>query len=94
MLTKLELSNFKSHRHTEFNFDDSRLQAIVGQNSSGKTSVLQALNYLSQLSTVKIAAYEKYVQYHDALTEFAAEIGANNVTSLEIVNKQFSKCRL
>jgi AAA15 family ATPase/GTPase len=82
MLTKLELRNFKSHRHTEFNFDDSRLQAIVGQNSSGKTSVLQALNYLSQLSIVKLAAYEKYDEYHDALTELAAEIGINNVTYL------------
>jgi predicted ATPase len=53
MLRKLELQNFKSHHHTQFNFDDSRLQAIVGQNSSGKTSVLQALSYLRDLSTVK-----------------------------------------
>jgi predicted ATP-dependent endonuclease of OLD family len=48
MLKKLELRNFKSHRHTQLNFDDSRLQAIVGQNSSGKTSILQSLHLLSQ----------------------------------------------
>ena len=48
MLKKLTLHNFKSHRRTEFNFDDSRLQAIVGQNSSGKTSVLQSIYFLSQ----------------------------------------------
>jgi predicted ATPase len=52
MLKKLELRNFKSHRHTQFNFDDSRLQAIVGQNSAGKTSVLQSLYYLSCLSNL------------------------------------------
>jgi predicted ATPase len=52
MLKQLELHNFKSHRHTQFNFDDSRLQAIVGQNSAGKTSVLQSLYYLSCLSNL------------------------------------------
>jgi predicted ATPase len=50
MLKKLELHNFKSHHHTQLDFNDSRLQAIVGQNSSGKTSVLQSLYWLSQLS--------------------------------------------
>jgi Fe-S cluster assembly ATPase SufC len=49
MLTNVKLINFKSHRDTELNFDDSRLHALVGQNSSGKTSILQGLAYLSQL---------------------------------------------
>jgi predicted ATPase len=43
MIESLELENFKSHRHTEFHFDSSRLHAIVGQNGSGKTSTLQSL---------------------------------------------------
>jgi predicted ATPase len=50
MLKKLELRNFKSHHQTQFDFNDSRLQAIIGQNSSGKTSVLQSLYYLSRFS--------------------------------------------
>jgi predicted ATPase len=50
MLKKLELHNFKSHRHTQFDFDDSRLQAIVGQNSAGKTSVLQAVYHFTELA--------------------------------------------
>lgn len=50
MLEKIELRNFKSHRLTQLNLDDSRLHALVGQNSSGKTSVLQALYYLSRLA--------------------------------------------
>jgi predicted ATP-dependent endonuclease of OLD family len=40
MIEQVKLHNFKSHRSTELNFDDSRLHALVGQNSSGKTSVL------------------------------------------------------
>jgi predicted ATPase len=43
MIESLTLQNFKSHRCTKFNFDSSRLHAIVGQNGSGKTSTLQAL---------------------------------------------------
>jgi predicted ATPase len=49
MLKNLELHNFKSHRDTKIEFDDSRLHALVGQNSSGKTSVLQALYYLAKI---------------------------------------------
>ncbi|MEM8641384.1 MAG: ATP-binding protein [Cyanobacteria bacterium P01_G01_bin.54] len=49
MITEVILENFKSHRHTQLKFDDSRLHAIVGQNSSGKTSVLQAIYYWSKV---------------------------------------------
>ncbi len=52
MIEQVELHNFKSHRSTKLNFDDSRLHALVGQNSSGKTSVLQALYFLCQLTTL------------------------------------------
>ncbi|MEM9219217.1 MAG: AAA family ATPase [Cyanobacteria bacterium P01_F01_bin.150] len=49
MLKTLELNNFKSHQSTKLTFDGSRLHALVGGNSSGKTSVLQALNYFGEL---------------------------------------------
>jgi AAA15 family ATPase/GTPase len=73
MLRKLELQNFKSHHCTQFNFDDSRLQAIVGQNSSGKTSVLQALSCLKYLSIVQGTRTSKD-------RETITTIGENNVT--------------
>ena len=77
MLTKLELRNFKSHRHTIFNFDESRLQAIVGQNSSGKTSLLQSLIYLGQLSELKLRDFN---EYQKKASELATSIGAVNTT--------------
>ena len=49
MLNTISLENFKSHRQTILQLDDSRLHGIVGQNNSGKTSILQAVHYLSQL---------------------------------------------
>jgi predicted ATPase len=77
MIKKLELINFKSHRHTQFHFDDSRLQAIVGKNSSGKTSVLQALSYIRDLLMVK-----EYEHTHEVRKSIAT-IGKNSATNGE-----------
>jgi predicted ATPase len=50
MIENLTLKNFKGHHSTSLNFDESRLHALVGQNGSGKTSVLQALHCLCRLA--------------------------------------------
>lgn len=76
MLEKVELHNFKSHRFTQLSLDDSRLHALVGQNSSGKTSVLQALHYLSQLVN---STFQNVFGYQRA-PEFIATIGQDNLS--------------
>ncbi|MCB9526767.1 MAG: AAA family ATPase, partial [Myxococcales bacterium] len=45
MLKRLKLTNFKGHRSSELWFD--RLSLLVGENASGKSSVLLALELLS-----------------------------------------------
>jgi predicted ATPase len=72
MLQKITLENFKSHQLTELNLDDSRLHALVGQNSSGKTSVLQALHYLCLLAESPF----KDIFKHDRSPQFITTIGA------------------
>jgi len=52
MLSEAHLQNFKSHKNTHLELDHSRLHALVGHNSSGKTSILQALHSLSRLASV------------------------------------------
>ncbi|MCY7385250.1 MAG: AAA family ATPase [Microcoleus sp. CAN_BIN18] len=76
MLQKVKLHNFKSHQDTELNFDNSRLHALVGQNSSGKTSVLQALHYLSRLAN---SSFENIFQQERA-PQFITTIGQNNMS--------------
>ena len=76
MLEKVKLHNFKSHQDTELNFDDSRLHALVGQNSSGKTSVLQALHYLSRLAN---SSFDKIFQ-HERAPQFITTIGQDNMS--------------
>ncbi len=66
MIKTIKLNNFKSHPNTQLDLDDSRLHAVVGQNSSGKTSILQAVHYLSQLAYrpfKKIFGFDRDPQY-------------------------------
>ena len=76
MLEKVELYNFKGHRSTQISLDGSRLHALVGQNSSGKTSILQALHYLSRLAGSPF----KSVFGYQRSPEFITTIGEDNVS--------------
>ncbi|MDF0556928.1 ATP-binding protein [Kamptonema sp. UHCC 0994] len=76
MLEKVKLVNFKSHKSTELNLDSSRLHALVGQNSSGKTSVLQAIHYLSMLTNSDFTN----VFQNERSPEFLTTIGQDNMS--------------
>lgn len=56
MITQVSLDNFKSHQSTALALDASRLHAVVGKNNSGKTTILQAIHYLSQLANRPFSA--------------------------------------
>jgi predicted ATPase len=75
MLEKLILHNFKSHKSTELNFDNSRLHGLVGKNSAGKTTVLQALHNLSRLAA---SPFKNIFQY-DKSPQFLTTIGEKNM---------------
>lgn len=45
-LKNLQLVHFKNHREASFDFTD-KVNAIVGENGSGKTNLLDAIHYLS-----------------------------------------------
>jgi recombinational DNA repair ATPase RecF len=68
MLENVKLQNFKTHHDTELNLDASRLHALVGQNSSGKTSVLEALHYLSRLANSPFKTIFGYQRAPEFLT--------------------------
>lgn len=76
MLKEVILHNFKLHKSTQLSLDNSRLHALVGKNSSGKTSVLQALHYLSWLYN---ASFQEIFQY-ERLSEFITTIGQDNMS--------------
>ncbi|MBD2441150.1 AAA family ATPase [Nostoc sp. FACHB-110] len=78
MLEKVILHNFKSHKFTELSFDNSRLHGLVGKNSAGKTSVLQALHNLSRLAGVD-SSFARIFQY-DKSPQFITTIGERNMS--------------
>ncbi|HEY9798988.1 MAG TPA: AAA family ATPase [Leptolyngbyaceae cyanobacterium] len=78
MLEKVVLHNFKSHKNTELNFDGSRLHGLVGKNSSGKTSILQALHNLSRLANFD-SSFSKIFQY-DKSPQFITTSGQQNMS--------------
>jgi predicted ATPase len=100
MIRKVELNNFKSHKDTQLDF--SNLTVLCGANSSGKSSVIQALlllresfsdkptgefNYLNlQTNSVKIGTAK------DALYQFSVkdEISFGLFTDLESYNWSFT----
>jgi predicted ATPase len=76
MLEKLILHNFKSHKSTELNFDNSRLHGLVGKNSAGKTSVLQALHSLSMLTTSPV----RKIFQHEISPQIITTIGESKMS--------------
>ena len=61
MITKIELTNFKSHAHTVI--EPGRVTALVGPNGAGKSSLLQAAYFLSQLRIeIPEKLYKNYAQ--------------------------------
>jgi predicted ATPase len=80
MLEKLILHNFKSHKSTDFSFDNSRLHGLVGKNSAGKTTALQALyslSMLTHLSSTQIFKNGNLPQFITTMGEKRMSITAN-----------------
>jgi len=74
MITAIALRNFKNYKNTTITFDQSRLHAIVGQNSSGKTSLLQSIDYISQLAHQSFSA----IFQHDRSPDYLVRVGADH----------------
>jgi DNA replication and repair protein RecF len=53
-LKKIELQNFRLHRNTSIEFSD-KLNLIAGGNGQGKTTILEAIYYLSTTKNLNLA---------------------------------------
>lgn len=61
MIEYLELRNFRNHNHIKIRFQYENT-FIEGLNGSGKTSIVEAINYVSTLKSFKMADDESLLQ--------------------------------
>jgi len=71
MLSKIELTNFKSHQAAIFEFD-SLATAIVGPNASGKTNILEAI-YFSFLTKSFRSAKADMISYGEPFAKVSTD---------------------
>jgi len=62
VLKQIELQNFRLHKSTSLEFSD-KLNLIVGGNGQGKTSILEAIYYLSTTKNLNLAADNEAVTF-------------------------------
>ncbi len=84
MITRIELTNFKSHAHTVI--EPGRVTALVGPNGCGKTGVLQAIDCISSLVNkppsqvfTDMLSPDFLVRKHGSEFSVNAELSSDNV---------------
>ncbi len=86
-LRSLKLENFLSHRNTELNFDDEAY-VIVGENASGKTSILRGVFFSLFGKDFSISATERLVNRE--ATRFYVELSFQKGRDLFTVKRGYS----
>lgn len=56
----LTLSHFRNHKNTEITFEPG-VNLLVGPNGQGKTNVVEAIEYVSTLSSHRVAGYQPLI---------------------------------
>jgi len=64
VLKLIELQNFRLHRNTSLEFSE-KLNLIIGGNGQGKTSILEAIYYLSTTKNLNLAADSEAVSFNE-----------------------------
>jgi predicted ATPase len=79
MIKNITLTNFKGHSNTSIDLG-GKITALVGKNGTGKTSVLQALHYMSQLASIDCQTLFQYQRNPQDLVKRNSKTAAIEVT--------------
>ena len=89
MIEYLELTDFRNFRQREFRFSSSDL-VLTGPNGSGKTSVLEALGYLSILRSFRGAGTKELVRIGEKNFTLKCRLAENGVKNTLRVSEDLS----
>jgi len=88
-LTKLNLNNFRNYDHRIFEFCDN-LNIILGDNGTGKTSLLEAIHYLSLTKSFRSHNDSDVVQHSNDYFQIFGNFKNSDLKELT-VNLNYSK---
>lgn len=97
-ITRLSLRHFRNIEHADLEFD-SDLISIVGKNGHGKTSVLEAIGYLSTLRSFRGSKNDELVQNQSQFSDIRCNVTSSVEgfedweTSLRITFEQMDRVR-
>ena len=79
MITRLKTVNFKALHNTDINFCD--FTVLIGNNASGKSSVIQAIDFLITSCKAEFSAFleQRDLEAHDTLSLLSKNI-SNNIS--------------
>jgi DNA replication and repair protein RecF len=88
-LSSLSLRNFRNIVHADIQLD-SHLNFFIGLNGQGKTSILEAVNYLSTLRSFRGAKTDDVINYSSGESFVTSQIRDENWnTDLKVIFKKF-----
>ena len=84
----LTLSHFRNHKNTEIEFEPG-VNLLVGSNGQGKTNVVEAIEYVSTLSSHRVAGYQPLI--HKDATGAIIRLRASHETRDVIVDLELNR---
>lgn len=84
----LTLSHFRNHKNTEIEFETG-VNLLVGPNGQGKTNVVEAIEYVSTLSSHRVAGYQPLI--HKDSTGAIIRLKVSHETRDVIVDLQLNR---
>jgi len=76
-IQKLKLSNFRNQKKKLFDFS-STITVILGPNASGKTNILEAINFLSSGKSFRAKVEEEMINYNSDISRIKGRIKLNS----------------
>ncbi len=72
-IKKLSLTNFRLHKSLEIDLEDSNNIVIVGNNASGKTTIVEAIYYCCFFTSFRIKKTEELITFNEDISSIAIE---------------------
>lgn len=84
-IKSLKLKNFRNYNHLQHNFAKSKT-LFVGKNAQGKTNLLEAVYYLSTLSSNRVKKDSELIKFNEQNCSISAQcIKSDTDVSLEVI---------